>query len=59
MDFRPDPGADIAGILRALQMQDVCTLLHNLGFSFQKARFVSDHLDTANASPGCTEVAND
>lgn len=27
--------------------QYVCTLLHNLGFSFQKARFVSDHLDTA------------
>jgi len=26
---------------------DVCTLLHNLGFSFQKARFVSDHLDAA------------
>lgn len=26
---------------------DVCTLLHNLGFSFQKGRFVSDHLDTA------------
>ena len=25
----------------------VCTLLHHLGFSFQKARFVSDHLDTA------------
>ena len=25
----------------------VCTLLHNLGFSFHKARFVSDHLDTA------------
>jgi transposase len=25
--------------------QDVWTLLHNLGFSFQKARFVSDHLD--------------
>jgi transposase len=25
----------------------VCTLLSNLGFSFQKARFVSDHLDTA------------
>ena len=23
----------------------VCTLLHDLGFSFQKARFVSDHLD--------------
>ena len=23
----------------------VCTLLHNLGFSFQKACFVSDHLD--------------
>jgi transposase len=27
--------------------QYVCTLLHNLGFSFQKARFVSEHLDTA------------
>jgi transposase len=24
-----------------------CTLLHNLGFSFHKARFVSDHLDAA------------
>ena len=29
--------------------QYVCTLLHNLGFSFQKARFVSDHLDAATA----------
>src|SRR2546427_1499129 len=27
--------------------QYVCTLLHNVGFSFQKAHFVSDHLDTA------------
>ena len=27
--------------------QYVCTLLHNLGVSFQKARFVSDHLDAA------------
>jgi len=27
--------------------QYVSTLLHNLGFSFQKARFVSDHLDAA------------
>src|SRR5215467_11200201 len=26
---------------------DVCALLSNLGFSFQKARFVSDHLDAA------------
>jgi hypothetical protein len=25
----------------------VCTLLHNMGVSFQKARFVSDHLDAA------------
>lgn len=25
----------------------VCTLLRNLGFSFQKARFISDHLDEA------------
>ena len=23
----------------------ICTLWHNLGFSYQKARFVSDHLD--------------
>jgi transposase len=27
--------------------QYVCTLLHNLGLSFQKARFVSDHLNVA------------
>lgn len=27
--------------------QYVCTLLHNLGFAFQKARFVSDHLNAA------------
>jgi transposase len=27
--------------------QSVCTLRYNLGFSFQKARFVSDHLDAA------------
>src|SRR2546423_7622117 len=27
--------------------QYVCTLLHNVGFSFQKARFVSDHLAAA------------
>jgi len=27
--------------------QYVCTLLRNLGFSFQKARCVSDHLDAA------------
>jgi transposase len=27
--------------------QSGCTLLHNWGFSFQKARVVSDHLDTA------------
>jgi transposase len=25
----------------------ICTLLHNLGFSYQKARFVSDHLSEA------------
>ena len=25
----------------------ICSLLHNMGFSFQKARFVSDHLDEA------------
>jgi transposase len=25
----------------------ICTLLHNLGFSYQKARFVSDHLNEA------------
>jgi len=26
---------------------DVCTLRHNLGFSLQKARWVSDHRDAA------------
>jgi transposase len=25
----------------------ICTLMHNLGFSYQKARFVSDHLNEA------------
>src|SRR5262249_56864940 len=33
----------------------VCTLLHNLGFSFQKARFVSDHLDEAKRLAWLTE----
>jgi transposase len=33
----------------------VCTLLHNLGFSFQKARFVSDHLDAARRQAWLTE----
>ena len=32
--------------------QYVCTLLHNLGFSFQKARLVSDHLDAARRQHG-------
>jgi len=36
--------------------QYVCTLLHNLGFSFQKARFVSDHLDAARRSAWLQEV---
>jgi transposase len=31
---------------------DVCTLLHNRGFSFHKARFVSDHLDAAKRLAG-------
>lgn len=34
----------------------VCTLLHNLGFSVQKARFVSDHLDVARRQAWLTEV---
>ena len=32
---------------RSYNIHYVSTLLHNLGFSFQKARFVSDHLDEA------------
>ncbi len=32
---------------RTYHVHYVATLLHNLGFSFQKARFVSDHLDEA------------
>jgi transposase len=41
----------------------VCELLRNLGFSFQKARFVSDHLDEAKrqswlfASDTCVKIA--
>ena len=31
----------------------ICTLLHNLGFSYQKARFVSDHLDAAKRLEWC------
>jgi transposase len=34
----------------------VCTLLHNLGFSVQKARFVSDHLDVARRQAWLTEA---
>lgn len=34
----------------------VCELLHNLGFSFQKARFVSDHLDEERRHQWLTEV---
>ncbi len=33
----------------------VSTLLHNLGFSFPKARFASDHLDTAKRLPWLEE----
>ena len=32
----------------------VCELLHNLGYSFQKAQFVSDHLDEARRQAWCT-----
>ena len=35
--------------------QYVCTLLSNLGFAFQKARFVSDHLDAAKRLPWLAE----
>src|SRR5712691_7942060 len=34
----------------------VCTLLHNIGFSFQKARFVSDHLDAARRQAWLRDV---
>ena len=34
----------------------VCELLHNLGFSFQKAKFVSDHLDEERRHQWMTEV---
>lgn len=33
----------------------VCELLHNLGYSFQKAQFVSDHLDEARRQAWCTQ----
>jgi transposase len=34
----------------------VCTLLSNRGFSFQKARFVSDHLDAAKRLAGLQDT---
>ena len=34
----------------------VCELLHNLGFSFQKAKFVSDHLDEEGRRKWLEEV---
>ena len=34
----------------------VCELLHNLGFSFQKAKFVSDHLDETSRRKWREEV---
>lgn len=34
----------------------VCTLLKNLGYSFQKAQFVSDHLDEARRQAWLSEV---
>src|SRR5919202_3985266 len=34
----------------------VCTLLQNLGFSYQKARFVSDHLDEAKRLEWCQQT---
>ena len=34
----------------------ICTLLHNLGFSYQKARFVSDHLDAAKRLEWCQQT---
>ena len=34
----------------------LCTLLYNLGFSYQKARFVSDHLDEAKRLEWCHQT---
>ena len=34
----------------------ICTLLHNLGFSYQKARFVSDHLNEAKRLEWCHQT---
>lgn len=34
----------------------ICTLLHNLGFSYQKARFVSAHLDAAKRLEWCHQT---
>jgi len=57
----PQAAGYISGCWTAIMIQDlilcrfgvqyhplyICTLLDNMGFSFQKARFVSDHLDEA------------
>jgi transposase len=34
----------------------ICTLLHNLGFAYQKARFVSDHLAAAKRLAWCQQT---
>ena len=57
----PESAGYLSGCWTAVMIQDlvlsrfhvqyhphyICELLHNMGFSFQKARFVSDHLDEA------------
>jgi transposase len=34
----------------------ICTLLHNLGFSYQKARFISDHINEAKRLEWCQQT---
>jgi transposase len=42
-----DPKSDSTRVWRVVDEAYICELLRHLGFSFQKARFVSDHLDEA------------
>ena len=62
----PQAAGYASGCWRATMLQDliprhwgvedhphyICPLLHNLGFSYQKARFVADHLDEAKRLEG-------
>ena len=70
IDAGPQAAGYASGCWSATMMQDliprqcgveyhphsICPLWHNLGFSYQKARFVSDHLDEAKRLEWCQQT---